>query len=486
MAVVVIEVVSCYLPIVWLKRSLAILSLVLIAADSVILVFIKPSVWTILIVYFSIFRIINLIKLIKGRKQVDYLRSSFLRASFFLIISQGVVLVLSYLVSQLAVSYKDVLAAVSWLILSSLIIISLSLRRALNTTKPKLTRIDRLSHDLPTLSVCLPARDETIDLEQCLISLINSDYPKLEILVLDDCSQEKRTPEIIRQFAHDGVRFIEGSEAPDSWTAKNFAYQKLAEAANGEVVLFCGVDVRFDHHTLSQMVELKLAKHKTMLSFMPINSIGKSFKSLLIQPMRYLWELALPRRTLNRPPVLSTCWMIDLDVLNKFGGFKAVSRSILPERYFARQTARQNDGYSFICLGQKLGLSSSKVFDQQLSTQLRTRYPQLKQSLFNISMVCLAEFLIFVAPIGLLVYELINFDKLLVILCLIIILTSGLVVMVIGRQTYGRNLFVSLIAYPLLFSFDIGLSFYSMWLYEFRQVIWKGRNVCIPVMRLIN
>ena len=51
---------------------------------------------------------------------------------------------------------------------------------------------------------------------------IASDYPKLEIIVLDDCSQD-RTAEIIRNFAHDGVRFIQSEDNKDNWLDKNKA-----------------------------------------------------------------------------------------------------------------------------------------------------------------------------------------------------------------------------------------------------------------------
>ena len=39
--------------------------------------------------------------------------------------------------------------------------------------------------------------------------VIASTYPKLEIIVLDDLSADK-TPALIKAFAQDGVRFIEG------------------------------------------------------------------------------------------------------------------------------------------------------------------------------------------------------------------------------------------------------------------------------------
>jgi glycosyltransferase involved in cell wall biosynthesis len=121
----------------------------------------------------------------------------------------------------------------------------------------------------------------------------------LEILVLDDCSQIKRTSEIIKAYAHDGVRFIDGQAPPEHWLAKNFAYQQLADQANGDLILFCGVDTQFSPDSLRAIVEVMLKKNKSMISFIPKNiQLGQRFESIILQSLRYAWELALPRRFL--------------------------------------------------------------------------------------------------------------------------------------------------------------------------------------------
>jgi hypothetical protein len=176
--------------------------------------------------------------------------------------------------------------------------------------------------------------------------------------------------------------------------------------------------------------------------------------------------------------------MIDRSLLLAKGGFSAVSRSITPERYFARQTANQNDGYSFVCFGPELGLSCDKSFDEQLSTAIRTRYPSLKQRLENLSVLALVEMTLFIGPIAMLVYALVSGSYLLSGICDVTIVISSLVLFRITKQAYDSNLFLSLFVYPLAFAYDVGLAMLSMWRYEFSEVVWKGRNVCIPVMQL--
>lgn len=474
----------------YIKRSLSqkVLAYVLVLAVSPVslaIIIISPALWSGLIVYLSMYRVVNLFKLIDGRKEFDYLRVSFVRSAISLGVYQLVVIILMILARLINLDYSNGLVALDFLILAGLFIIVSSISRGLVKTRPKLSSENLDYSKLPTLSVALPARNETVNLEECLASIVASDYPKMEVLVLDDCSQLKRTPEIIRKFAHDGVIFLEGKEPNESWTAKNYAYEQLAQEANGEIIMFSGVDVRFQAQTIRRMVELKLAKKKKMVSFMPLNGLMVSgFKRLLIQPVRYLWEIGLPRRFINRPPVLSTCWLIDKKALDSAGSFKAVSRSIEPERYFARRTLDSNDGYSFICLGRELGLTSDKSFSEQFDTAIRTRYPILRQRLEHVSIVVLAELSLFVLSIGLIVYGLINASWLLVVISLINIILASVISYIITNLTYGNGPLLSLLIYPIAVTYNVWLLLDSMFKYEFSEVVWKGRNVCIPIMQV--
>ena len=184
------------------QKALAILPIVFIAADTILIIVAALQVWSIVIGFFSIFRIVNMLKLIHGGKQKDYLKSSTSRTSLLLVLAQLVILFLAYVLNTITTSYHQKWSVLIVAELIAVILMAITLRLSLSKTRPKL--VNRYIEDkkLPSLSVAIPARNETFILEDCLKCLIASDYPKLEILVLDDCSQEKRTPEIIRQFAH--------------------------------------------------------------------------------------------------------------------------------------------------------------------------------------------------------------------------------------------------------------------------------------------
>jgi hypothetical protein len=66
-------------------------------------------------------------------------------------------------------------------------------------------------------------------------------------------------------------------------------------------------------------------------------------------------------------------------------------------------------------------------------------------------------------------------------------LTSLLLVLwyvFIVRLVYRQTILESLVALPFAVVHDVAVLNYSMLKYEFSAVLWKGRNVCIPVMRV--
>ncbi len=477
-----------WLPPVWRRRRpLSVVILAALAMASLAIVVIEPGLWTGLLALLSLYRMLNLLRLAKGRIQADYLYHSSRRAAVWLVALQGADLASARLANYYQVSLMEgfyILAAAQ---LAAGLVLLATVRRHLRTTKPvKLTR-SYADHELPSLTVAIPARNETADLEDCLQSLTASDYPKLEILVLDDCSQNKRTPEIIRGFAHDGVRFVAGIEPPGQWLAKNYAYAQLAEEANGDLLLFCGVDVRFSPSSLRSIVETALEKKKSMVSIIPKNALPgrRSIKPVLLQPARYAWELGLPRRLLRRPPVLSSCWLISRETLQTAGGFAAVKRKAIPESYFARQAAGSQDGYSFMRSDTAIGITSRKETAEQLATTVRTRYPQLHRRPELVALVSLAEFSVLAAPLILAAGAVASRHWLLAVLSAAAYAVGAAGYGEVVSLTYRKFLVRSLWLFPMAAIYDIGILNYSMWQYEFREVIWKGRNICIPVMRVV-
>ena len=332
-----------------------------------------------LILFLIIYRIINLFRKIRDNSKNNYFNKLIINSNNRLILLQIFLLACLYVININHINFSYVISFLSIITLTTVVFINIITSKNIRSTKQ--TNIDTHYYDreLPTVSVLIPARNETEDLEECLLSLIESDYPKLEILVLDDCSQNKKTSDIIKNYAHDGVRFLQGKIPPDDWLAKNYAYQQLYNEANGDILLFCGVDVRFSKYSIRSMIEIMLDQKFDMISLIPRNIYKNysSIKSLIYQPSRYAFEVSLPRFYFNKPPVLSTCWLIYHKELTTCGQFMAVKHKVTPESYFAKKVWKKDHKYKLIHSNRTIGLSSFKPSEEQFLTAIRTYYPKL-------------------------------------------------------------------------------------------------------------
>jgi hypothetical protein len=467
------------------RVALSLVVLSTTAFSSSVLLVSDPNIWTGLFLLVAFYRIFATLRISVAHIHESYLRTAAWRSAYVLISCQVVMLIGRLLGETYTISSRVVwISGSAVFLVSSALLLAATLRRYTRTKWP--AHVHPYSDtELPSITVAVPARNETEDLQECLASIIASDYPKLEVLVYDDCSQERRTPEIIRGFAHDGVRFIRGEEPPDSWLAKNAAYNRLYEEANGEYIVFCGVDVRFGPDSLTRLISFMQSKKKRMVSILPRRDAAARGHFSTIQAMRYWWELAPPRRFFRRPPVLSSCWAIERSALQQSGAFAAVSRSVVPEAYFAR-TLLRGDGYSFRRADEHLGIVSAKSAGEQRATAVRVRYPQVHKRPEITMIVSLLELGFLVVPFGLLIVG--GWLSLpLVVWCLMalgcVLLTASYMVVAISTQI-NRPWF-AVVGLPLVVLTDIGLLHYSMWRYEFSTVEWKGRNVCVPIMHVI-
>jgi hypothetical protein len=467
-----------------IRKSLAALAILPTALASGALVMWWPNLFTALILIISLYRLFNDLRIVQARMHNTYLHQATLRTTLLLLGLQAIVGV-----AWLSWEAWRFDGSIVWIALTGLqvlvagVLLASTLRRLRHTAWPR--GVKRApGAELPTLTVAIPARNETVDLQACLESLVACDYPKLEILVLDDCSQDRRTPEVIRSFANRGVRFLRGEDPKDTWLAKNQAYDQLAKAASGDYLLFCGVDVRFGTDSLRTIVDTLKARKRDMLCLLPWrNNTAKGFA--LTQSMRYWWELVPPRRLFQKPPVLSTCWVIAARALKQHGGFAACARTIVPEAYFARQLVR-DDKYSFLRADASIGVESAKTAEEQQATAVRVRYPQLHRRPENVCLLTLstAAFLVvpFVLAIGGSWLSIgVPARLLAIIACVLLTVTYECLILTTRTGTW----WFGLIGQPVGTLYDIGLLHYSMWQYELAEIDWKGRNICVPAMHVV-
>src|SRR6202140_3600061 len=113
--------------------------------------------------------------------------------------------------------------------------------------------------DIPRISLLFAARDEEEKLPGALATLGQLDYPGLEIIGVDDRSEDA-TGRILDDFAatHPRFRAIHVKELTVGWLGKPHALKQAYEASSGEWLLFTDADVRFKADVLRRAMTMAI------------------------------------------------------------------------------------------------------------------------------------------------------------------------------------------------------------------------------------
>src|SRR3989440_448926 len=123
--------------------------------------------------------------------------------------------------------------------------------------------------DCPRISILFAARDEEEKLPAALATLMGIDYPDLEVIAVDDRSQDS-TGRILDEFAaaHPRLCVVHITQLPSGWLGKPHALQRAYEASTGEWLLFTDADVRFKPDVLRRAIALAKARNLEHLTLM--------------------------------------------------------------------------------------------------------------------------------------------------------------------------------------------------------------------------
>lgn len=122
----------------------------------------------------------------------------------------------------------------------------------------------------PTLSIIIPACNEAEHIETALKSLLQQDYPALEIIVVDDRSTDA-TGQIIDQLAVQDSRIqaIHVKCLPEGWLGKVHALDQGVQRAHGDWLLFTDADIHFAPGTLKRAIMYVLQTRADHLALLP-------------------------------------------------------------------------------------------------------------------------------------------------------------------------------------------------------------------------
>ncbi len=180
--------------------------------------------------------------------------------------------------------------------LSGMILILLSNLLSFPSLKPKPPPCSATK-----VSVLVPARNEAEVIGRSVQSLLSQSYFQLELLVLDDDSDDGTDEAALEASQNDDrMRIIRGKPIPSGWIAKNWACQQLGEQAGGEILVFTDADVHWHPEALNAMLYEIECNGTDMLAVMATQRTKSWPERLCVPLMAFAVHAYLPAVGVHR------------------------------------------------------------------------------------------------------------------------------------------------------------------------------------------
>lgn len=149
--------------------------------------------------------------------------------------------------------------------------------------------------DLPFVSIVVAARNEEKHIAAATQSLLQIEYPRWELLVIDDRSTDG-TPGILAelQCSNPLLRVQRIDVLPEGWLGKNHALDTGIRQSKGELVLLTDADIFFEKTALKRAVIYMIQERLDHLTIAPdLNMPGPLLRSFTV--MFYIFFFVFTR-----------------------------------------------------------------------------------------------------------------------------------------------------------------------------------------------
>jgi chlorobactene glucosyltransferase len=232
------------------------------------------------------------------------------------------------------------LLATPWLALLAFLLLGVRLPRSIRRGGPDRT---------PLVTIVVPARNEAVNIEACVASLTDSDYPDFEVVVVDDRSDDG-TADLVRAMEIGDARRLEvitGEKLPDGWLGKPWACWQGAQEAHGELILFTDADTVHRSDLLERAVRAQEEDDADLLSLTG-RQLMETFWERLVQPqvffsmtLRFYDIEGAVRRKRWRSVVANGQFMLfRREAYQAIGGHEAVREEVVEDVALARLVVR--------------------------------------------------------------------------------------------------------------------------------------------------
>jgi len=214
------------------------------------------------------------------------------------------------------------LEAASWGSAGAILAALVILRRH-GSRLPSLDADPGLPPEPPSVCLCIPVRNEALELPAALDSWLTQDYPKLHIVAVDDGSTDGSSELLgVREASQPHrLRVLRNDQLPAGWLGKNHALDlasRQPEALGADWLLFADADVQATPDLLRRAVAYALAQPTDILALMPSVEAVSPAERVVLPLASCAFLLLVPPHQVPNPRHPAFCGV---------GGFTLVRRS---------------------------------------------------------------------------------------------------------------------------------------------------------------
>ncbi|MBO2943078.1 glycosyltransferase [Paenibacillus sp. F411] len=276
------------------------------------------------------------------------------------------------------------------------------------------SRRDASAAPAALISVLIPARNEERNIDDALRSVLASDYPHLEVLVLDDRSEDG-TAEAVRRISgmDSRVKLLEGKEMPDGWSGKVHACHQLSEAAAGEWWLFMDADARLKPGALTWAMQVAERQGRGMITGFPFQVVGTWMEKLIVPLMTFTILCHLPIRWIKRTshPLLAAAHgafiLVERDSYQRVGGHLGIRNELVDDMALVRSFKRGKEPVQLADIHRHVTMRMYHTSAEVWSGYRKNIFEGLGRSIPLLTAMSLFYFILYVFPVLMLAYSLI-------------------------------------------------------------------------------
>jgi chlorobactene glucosyltransferase len=197
--------------------------------------------------------------------------------------------------------------------------------------------------DAPLISFCVPARNEERNIGRCVQNLLAQDYPKFEVIVLDDRSTDA-TPLILAELASRDSRLhpVSGSDLPAGWAGKPYALYQASAVARGKWLCFVDADTFLSPTALSSCYIKALETNADMFTILTFQIMGSFWEKTVMPLVMTALSVGFSPRKVNDPKRKDAIAngqfiLIKRSVYDAIGGHESVKDQIVEDKAISEQ-----------------------------------------------------------------------------------------------------------------------------------------------------